>query len=95
MEHGCNTVITCHQVLKWTYVYGYYFDREMNDIRKQLFQTWQSDLEKYCDHLHGLVERDLDQYMDPNIIDRAPFYQYRGELTSFFEATARFCSNLV
>ena len=67
----------------------------MTEIKKNLFQQWQSDLEKYCDHLHGLVEKDLDQYMDPNITDRTPFFHFRGELTSFYESTKRFYSNLV
>ena len=33
--------------------------------------------------------------MDPNITDRGPFYKYRGQLTSFFEATKNFYTNLV
>ena len=74
LEKGCETVIQCHEVLKWTYVYGYYYDKGMTEARRNLFTQWQSDLEKYCDHLHGLVEKDLDQYMDPNITDRSPFY---------------------
>jgi len=45
--------------------------------------------------LHELVEKDLDQFMDPNITDRNPFYLYRGQLTSFYESTKRFYKNLV
>lgn len=95
LEHGCSTVIQCREILKWTYVYGFYNDKTMNEIKKNLFQQWQSDLEKYCDHLHGLVEKDLDQYMDPNITDRNPFYHFRGDMTSYYESTKNFYNNLV
>jgi len=95
LEHGCEVVIQCRDVLKWTYAFGYYHQRGMTVVRKNLFEQWQSDLEKYCDHLHGLVEKDLDQYMDPNITDRGPFYHYRGQLTGYYEATKTFFTNLV
>ena len=45
--------------------------------------------------MHGLVEKDLDQYMDPNITDRGPFYHYRGQLTTYFESTKKFYTNLL
>ena len=95
MENGCDTVIQCRDVLKWTYAYGYYYSATLDVCKKNLFESWQSDLEKYCDHLHELVEKDLDQFMDPNITDRNPFYLYRGQLTSFYESTKRFYKNLV
>ena len=78
LESGCDTVIKCRDVLKWTYAYGYYHTASLSPSKKNLFEQWQSDLEKYCDHLHGLVEKDLDQFMDPNITDRNPFYLFRG-----------------
>ena len=95
LERGCEVVIQCSEILKWTYAFGYYKDREISELKKNLFQQWQSDLEKYCDFLHGLVEKDLDQFMDPNITDRGPFYHYRGQLTSYYEATKNFYTNLV
>lgn len=47
-------------MLKWTYAYGYYRMNTMSTRQKNLFEQWQSDLEKFCDHLHGLVEKDLE-----------------------------------
>ena len=82
-------------MLKWTYAFGFYHDKSMGETKKNLFQQWQSDLEKYCDHLHGLVEKDLDQFMDPNILDRTPFYHFRSQLTSFSESTKRFYKSLI
>jgi len=95
LKEGCETVIKCHHVLKWTYVYGYYRDNQMSAQDKNLFQMWQSDLEKYCDHLHGLVERNLDEFLDDNMDSRQKFSHYRGDLISYFQSTGRFCKNLV
>lgn len=89
-------VIDCRDVLKWTYAYGYFeLKGEQDETHKNLFNHWQSDLEKFCDHLHGLVESDLDKFMDPNIVERTQFYKFRSELTSFFDATRTYYTNLV
>ena len=94
LTEGCDAVIKCREILKWTYVYGYYKDKNMPENRKLLFQQWQSDLEKFCDHLHGLCEKNLDVFMDPNVTDKAPFYHYRGDLTHYYKHTLSFCGNL-
>ena len=82
-------------VLKWTYAYGYYEIPKAKQQDKYLFEQWQTDLEKYCDTLHGMVERNLDEFLDPNITDRSPFYQFKAKLVSHFEATKTFMNNIV
>ena len=37
LENGCITVIKCREILKWTYAFGYYNDRTMEEIKKNLF----------------------------------------------------------
>ena len=37
LEHGCEVVIQCRDVLKWTYAYGYYKDKNFADLQKALF----------------------------------------------------------
>jgi hypothetical protein len=42
-----------------------------------------------------MVERNLDEFLDPNITDRSPFYQFKAKLVSHFEATKTFMNNIV
>jgi ariadne-1 len=95
LEEACKECIRCHNVLKWTYVYGYYCIDEKNKIRKESFEYSQTDLERFCDTLHKMVETPLDAYLDPNIIDRSPFYKFKGTLVSYFEATKKYYKSLV
>ena len=62
---------------------------------KFLFESWQTDLEKYCDALHEMVEKNLDEFMDPKITDRSPFYLFKAKLVSHFEATKTFMNNIL
>lgn len=60
-------VIECRRVLKWTYVLGYYLDK---GPEKELFEFLQEDLEKNTEHLHGLVEKPLEDYLQPEISNK-------------------------
>lgn len=86
-------MMQCRRVLKWTYAYGYY--EKMEKQQRDQFEFWQTDLEQYCDTLHGMVEKPLDEYMDPNILDRSPFYKFKGQLVSFYMATQKYHESLV
>jgi hypothetical protein len=44
----------------------------------------QENLEKNCDYLHELIEKPLDPYLDPNVVDRSSFYKFKGELINYF-----------
>mmetsp|Transcript_28241 Transcript_28241/g.37686 ORF Transcript_28241/g.37686 Transcript_28241/m.37686 type:complete len:94 (-) Transcript_28241:331-612(-) len=37
LTEGCQTVIECHKLLKWTYVYGYYRTKTLSEIQQELF----------------------------------------------------------
>lgn len=100
LSDACLTVITCRNVLKWTYAYGYYLDKDLppeqrDETHKNAFEFWQTELEKHCDYLHGLVETNLDCYLDPNILDRSPFYKFKAKLVSYAEATTQYYTNLI
>jgi ariadne-1 len=74
LQDACDEVIRTRQVLKWTYAYGFYCINANNKQKKERFEFWQTDLEKFCEELHKMVEKPLDVYLDPNILDRSPFY---------------------
>lgn len=81
LEEAINEVIRCRQVLKYTYVYGYYLN---NKKEQSLFEFMQENLEKNCDYLHELIEKPLDPFLDPNIIDRKAFYNFKSDLINYF-----------
>ena len=97
---ACLTVIQCRNVLKWTYAYGFYLyndgeDSESDHKHKNTFEFWQAELQRHCDHLHHLVEKDLNVYLNPNSDDRSPFYKYKEELVDYATASNKYCNNLI
>jgi hypothetical protein len=52
-------------------------------------------LESFCDRLHGQVERNLDEFLDPNMLDRAPFYKYRDAMKTLSTSTNQFYHNML
>jgi len=93
LEQALTEVIRCRHVLKWTYAYGYFSN--LSKSKRDMFEFSQESLEKYCEHLHGMVEKPLDAYLDPNIADKSPFYRFKGDLVSFYTATTKFYSGMV
>ena len=81
LEEAINEVIKCRQVLKYTYVYGFYIT---NSTEQSLFEFLQENLEKNCDFLHELIEKPLDEYLDPNEIDKKAFYNFKSNLINYF-----------
>lgn len=64
LEEAINEVIRCRQVLKYTYVYGYFCLQSEKETN--LFQFLQENLEKNTDNLHELIEKPLDPFLDAN-----------------------------
>lgn len=93
LEQALTEVIRCRHVLKWTYAFGYFSD--LNKQKRDMFEFSQESLEKYCEHLHGMVEKPLDAYIDPNIVDKSPFYRFKSDLVSFYTATTKFYQGMV
>ncbi len=70
-------VIECRRVLKNTYIYGFYLEHgddckpgSKEDTLRALFEMLQTDLERSTEHLHYLVEKSLDAYLDPIAVDK-------------------------
>ena len=55
----------------------------------------QENLEKNCDYLHELIEKPLDPFLDPNIVDKKHFYNYRSDLINYYAVTKKFYENLL
>ena len=87
-------VIKWRNVLKWTYVYAYYCISDKNKPKKNQFEFWQTDLEKYCNTVHMLCEKPLDPFLDPNNLDRSPFYVFRSDFINKVEMTKKFFTSL-
>lgn len=85
-------VIRCRRVLKWTYVFGYYL---MPGLEKNLFEHLQEKLEENTDHLHELVEKPLDEFLNPDVTDKSAFYHYKSELTNYSQVTKEFFDRLI
>jgi ariadne-1 len=85
-------VIRCRRVLKWTYVFGYYL---LPGLEKNLFEHLQEKLEENTDRLHELVEKPLDEYLDHEKTDKAPFYHYKSDLTNYSQVTKEFFDRLI
>jgi len=54
-HNAFHTIIECRRLLAWTYPIGYYLDSTFK--QKELFEDLQQQLEKFGEHLHGLLER--------------------------------------
>ncbi|CAG9313202.1 unnamed protein product [Blepharisma stoltei] len=92
LKQAAEQVVKCRRVLKWTYCFGYYLK---SGAEKDLFEHLQEKLEENTEHLHELIEKPLDMYMSPDTIDRSPFYQYKSELTNYFQVTKTFMEHLL
>jgi len=56
------TIQDCRRLLAWTYPIGYYMEEAY--VQRDLFHQYQKDLEVYTEHLHELVEQDLETFKD-------------------------------
>ena len=92
LDEAISEIIRCRQVLKFTYVYGFYL---IDQKEVALFQYLQEQLEKNCDFLHELIEKPLDPYLDEKDLDRSKFYQFKSSLVNYYEITRNFYENLL
>ena len=37
-------------------------------------------LEEACEALHGMIEKPLDPFLDPVLVDRGPFFRFKANL---------------
>jgi ariadne-1 len=69
LRQAITQVISCRNILKYTYVYGYYLSQKSDS--KELFEHLQKNLEEKTDRLHEYIEKDFDTVvlqLDPSEI---------------------------
>jgi ariadne-1 len=81
--NAVTTVISCRHVLQWTYAYGYYLKESPS---KALFETYQEQLEKFCEHLHELAEKPLAELQQIRL---------RTDVINYTRVTERYRDNIV
>jgi len=64
---GINQLIECRNVLKYTYIHGYFLPNETSE--KNMFEHLQSELQKETEHLSQLLESGIDRYDRSQIIN--------------------------
>lgn len=79
-EECADQVIQCRQVLKYTYVVGYFADICLIKKDIELFKFQQQMLEESCELTHNKMEEDMDPYLDIDKPDRNPFFKYKDGL---------------
>eukprot|EP00455_Lapot_gusevi_P033531 TRINITY_DN3667_c0_g1_i1.p1 TRINITY_DN3667_c0_g1~~TRINITY_DN3667_c0_g1_i1.p1 ORF type:complete len:508 (+),score=78.56 TRINITY_DN3667_c0_g1_i1:116-1639(+) len=82
--NSVKTVISCRHVLQWTYAYGYYLPDGTQ--QKALYETYQEQLEKFCEHLHELSEKPLEELKDLRI---------RTDVINYTRVTERYRDNII
>ena len=96
MRDSYDEVIWSRETLKWTYAYIFYHETDMDYSTIQLFREWQSNLERHCEHIHEMLERPIDCYIneeeDP---EKVNFYEFRKNLIVYTEASHKFRINII
>jgi ariadne-1 len=81
--NAVTTVISCRHVLQWTYAYGFYLK---DSPSKALFETYQEQLEKFCEHLHELAEKPLAELQQIRL---------RTDVINYTRVTEKYRDNIV
>ena len=96
LRDSYDEVIMSRETLKWTYAYIFYHELDMDFSTVSLFREWQSNLERHCEHMHEMVERPLETYLnqeaDP---ERLQFTEFRQNLQVYTDATNKFRINII
>lgn len=95
LEEAIKGVIKSRNVLKCSYAYAYYMKIGKGSNDRDLFENWQGKLEHICENLHSMLERQFDAFLDPNILDKSPFYKYRSDLKNMSSANERFYQGML
>jgi len=95
LDEALQTVIDCHQILKNTYIFGYYM-KEVNSA--SLYRHHQEMLRRNADLLHDKIEmKYLQDIINENNLEEfnKRFNYYKGEVRSLISATMKFKENIL
>ena len=95
LDEALQTVIECHQILKNTYIFGYYM-KETNAT--SLYKHHQEMLRRNADLLHDKIEmKYLRDIMEESNLENfnKRFNIFKGEVRSLISATLKFKDNIL
>ncbi|XP_057797467.1 probable E3 ubiquitin-protein ligase ARI8 [Salvia miltiorrhiza] len=84
-------IAECRRVLKWSYAYGYYMEREAPK-KVALFEHSQGEAEKQLERLHHCVEKEMGEYLRR---PREDFQEFRVRVVDLTVVTGNYFENLV
>ncbi|XP_057797335.1 probable E3 ubiquitin-protein ligase ARI8 [Salvia miltiorrhiza] len=84
-------IVECRRVLKWSYAYGYYMEREAPE-KVALFEHSQGEAEKQLERLHHCVEKEMGVYLRRR---REDFKEFRVRVVDLTVVTGNYFENLV
>lgn len=88
LEDAVSDMIRFRRVLKYTYAFGYFLEKEEH---RNILEIQQGLLQQNCEHLHELIETPLDKFLDPNSTDNSEFFKFKANLENYYSVTKRFC----
>jgi ariadne-1 len=74
IKKAVEQLIECRNVLKYTYIYGYYMD---DGPEKNLFEYLQEDLERVTEHLSGILEGPVEKFDRDEVLNTTKSGQTR------------------
>ena len=95
LDDALRTVTECHQILKNTYIYGYYMKKSNNT---SLYVHHQEMLRRNADLLHDKIEmKYLSDIMAEDNLEEfnKKFSHFKGEVLSLISATMKFKENIL
>ena len=98
LDEALKTVIECHQILKNTYVFGYYMDKKAKS--KSLYEHHQEMLRREADLLHEKIEmKYLFDILGINQNEKERFQKefndYKNNVVTLIKATNNFKQNIL
>lgn len=95
LDEALRTVVECHQILKNTYIFGYYMK---NSNTTSLYKHHQEMLRRNADLLHDKIEmKYLSDIMAEDNLEEfnKKFSIFKGEVLSLISATMKFKENIL
>ncbi|XP_050365774.1 probable E3 ubiquitin-protein ligase ARI10 [Argentina anserina] len=89
-------IIECRQVLRWTFVYGYYMsEKEEHSNKRAFFECLQGHAEYSLERLHGCAERELQPFLvSISDIKDSEFSDFKKKLTGLTKVTENYFNKL-
>ncbi|KAM7279084.1 hypothetical protein ACFE04_006218 [Oxalis oulophora] len=93
-------IVECRRLLRWTYVYGYYLDGDVEGkisaaAKRNLFEYSLGEAENALEKLHGWTEKELKQFIDADIKLPQEFHDYRVKLVELTSNTKKYFEKLM